>query len=268
MRQDCGMATESQLVSLSPNDQDELKALVIAAFERARAAGIANWKTMSAAVLKNRLLDVSGGQFDETKYGASRFAELLRALPELLDVDWESRPARATLLAELSASARIEAGPRRIRDDLWRAVYDFSQGGAYVWSNGAAIWVPHADPDDLVLPTMSAEEFSELRTVFARESGATEAAEWAKTKKGTSGLPAGLRRSWNKALQENARRRLRPWFDEHGISTSADEVPPSGGPGDETERLRRFVQRCVSGMTFEELSSLLIPAAAASRTRR
>lgn len=266
------MVTESPPVSLSSGDREELTRLILAAFGMARAAGKADWQTMTVAVLKNRLIDITGGSFDEKKYGVPRFAELLRALPELLSVDWAVRPALAVLLVESGESLEVRHEPGRVRDDLWRAVYDFSQGGAYVWSNSVAVWVPHANSDDLVLPTMSAEEFGELRTSFALKSGVAEAVEWADTRQGTSGLPAELRRSWNKALTENAWLRLRPWFEDRGIPVPSTDAAPSpsphSGPIEDTERLRWFVQRCVSVMTLEELSSLLIPARVAARVRR
>lgn len=257
-------------IELSTGDRQQLTNLVGSAFERARLSGKPGWPTMTAAVLKNRLIDATNGEFDERSYGVQRFTELLAALPELVELDLSARPAQVRLISESDLQSKDSEDPGRIRDDLWRAVFDYSSGGAYVWSGDAAVWVEEINPGDLVLPTMSADELSALRLRFAASADASDVSAWAERGLGTSALPTSMRRPWNSLLKKHAWERLSAWFDEHDLQVPTGALMESRATrkSEETERLRRYLQRCVAVMTADELASVAIPLAVASRVAR
>ena len=55
----------------------EAQQLIVSAYERARSSGKLDWNKMTMAVLKNRLLDLTQGAFDETTYGATSFTDFV-----------------------------------------------------------------------------------------------------------------------------------------------------------------------------------------------
>lgn len=61
---------------MSDADSD-VRDLLKDAFEAARTSGRSTWWEMTAAVLKNRLLQLARGSFDESQFGAGRFLDLL-----------------------------------------------------------------------------------------------------------------------------------------------------------------------------------------------
>lgn len=247
--------------------------MLTSAFERARESGKPNWIEMSAAVLKNRLLDLTQGTFDEKNYGALQFLELLRSLPELLDIDTSSHPPRVRLLTPSHLEARDGPAPlipERLRDDLWRAIYDYSSGGGYVWGDGVATWLSEPSLNDLVLPTVRPEELDQWRIDFASETGDPAVMTWAKEGRRTSALPMELRPTWNSLLREKAVERLEAWFEQHGLKFPDPLLPRNSSRGDseEIERLRRYLQRCISLMTADELIAMWIPSSVAARLSR
>ena len=51
--------------------------LIRQAFQRAKHAGKADWNEMTSAVLKSRMLDITGNNFNEADYGYFNFTEFL-----------------------------------------------------------------------------------------------------------------------------------------------------------------------------------------------
>ncbi len=95
---------------------------------------------MAPAVLKNRLLDVTGRRFDQAQYGVQRFGELLPLLAGLVAVDTSARPAVVELLPEARALLDEDSPSEQpsdrfsVRPDLWDAVLDFSSGAVWRWN--------------------------------------------------------------------------------------------------------------------------------------
>jgi len=234
---------------------------------------------MTSAVLKNRLLDVTGRRFDERQYGYDRFSDLLRALTDVLSVDWERRPPSVSLRTETSEG---EIGAR-LRRDLWQAVMDYSSGLEYVWDSNMGLARPRKeeDRDVPVLPTVSREELAVWRREFAQSLPQTGTLQdvndrvnnWAGAGLSTSALPREVRGEWNRALRERAAARLRDWFRDKEIA-----LPPGFivvGPRPLTAALadhsldaeREFVLAVIEEMTADELRGLLLPARAAFHAR-
>ena len=93
---------------------------------------------MTTAVLKNRLLDLTGRAFDEAAYGATSFMDFVLRNKETLAVDHSTVPPLVELRnAASSRQPSDEAvdvkAPHRIRPDLWKAALDYSSGTRYVW---------------------------------------------------------------------------------------------------------------------------------------
>lgn len=264
------MTTASEPIELTTGDRELITGLVVSAFDRARSAGKSDWATMTVAVLKNRLIDLTNGEFDQTAYGAQRMIDLLAAIPELVELDLSFRPARVRLISEEDLSDKEARYSGRLRDDLWKAVFDYSSGGTYVWSGEAAVWVTEINPGDMVLPTISAEELSDLRREFVAKNANHDLSDWAEHGLGTTALPVALRRSWNSFMKKYAWDRLGNWFVGRGLQMPTKTIAESrmARKGEEVERLRRFLQRCVAVMTAEELESVAIPLAVASRVAR
>lgn len=66
----------------TPRNLGQADELVRTAFAAAKAGGKDAWDTMTLAVLKNRLLSLTDGDFDEKEYGASTMTEFTRLLSE------------------------------------------------------------------------------------------------------------------------------------------------------------------------------------------
>lgn len=76
----------------TPQDTGDARDLLVAAFESARATGKRDWNTMTAAVLKNRVLQLTSRSFDEAALGFKNFTDLLDAMPDVVEVDRTARP--------------------------------------------------------------------------------------------------------------------------------------------------------------------------------
>lgn len=267
--------------SLTADQSAELEALVRSAFEQARVAGKPDWDVMTIAVLKNRILQATSFAFREADYGATRFVDLVTALPNLLLLDPSQVPPTVRWLpAEHERRGAIgtppgSSGRLRVREDLWLAIFDYSAGGAYAWNGARAEWVSDPAEGDLILPTLTADRLGSIRMEFAKHhSDDARVTSWAESGLPTAALPLELRQEWNRALTELAEKLLRSWFGEHDIAPPVDLMrPPTAAPrpgrAEATEEeLRRYVQRCVSVMTHAELRSLLLPVGVAARVRR
>jgi hypothetical protein len=260
---------------------DTLRALVESAFEAAKESGRADWQVMTTAVLKNRILQATAREFDERDYGAASFAEAIRMIPDLIELDETTRPPRAQLLAlsapngtkthEGEGQPAIAAG--RVRTDLWDAVLDYTSSDAFVWDGSRAVRVEADEVGDRPrLPTISSEDMAAWRQAFASQHADRQLDDWAERGRGTLALPADLRKPWNQLVKSKALNTLSTWFAGQGLELPADTLAPSASkrisPDHvEAEELRRFLLRCVAVMKPSELKAIQIPASVAFRAR-
>lgn len=257
---------------LTEAQREILSQLITGAFQRARERGKPNWTIMTTAVLKNRLLTATDGEFDEAEYGGRRLVDLLLSFPALVEVDTTTRPATVHWLPDghtgRAPGSLLER--HRLRSDLWNAVFDYSSAGAYVWREGTARLVSSAFEGELLLPTLDVTELDSWRSEFAQFHGDTpELREWAKGRLGTTALPPDLRPAWNRKQTEAAVSRLEAWFMQKGIDPPSDlTVDPARGRDLEEEALRSYLQRCIAAMSHEELKAVRIPANLAARLAR
>ena len=116
---------------------------------------------MTTAVLKNRLLDLTGGTFDEAAYGADTFMDFVLSNEETLVVDRSTAPPLVELRnaapsPQPSDGAVHVTAAYRIRPDLWKAALDYSSGTRYVWDVARRIAVPSAGSDgELIISTVT-----------------------------------------------------------------------------------------------------------------
>lgn len=274
--------------------------LVRAAFERARAAGKDDWRSMTTAVLKNRLLDLTGRSFSERAYGAANLLELLRRIPDTVQVRGETHPLTVHLVpsdaavepGEVARSRTSHARPWeakdtewarwRVRDDLWRAVLDYDSGHPYVLNTTTGLAEPGAKgvSGGTVLPRASPDVLEQWRRTFVhdlpepdKDVHGSRLAEWVTSSGATFVLPSSVRHLWNESLKRRVIDRLVSWYEERGDSVPDDLLVPARVIGRErpdatVERdLRDFILACVAVMSLRELEQLQIPATAAQRVR-
>lgn len=256
-------------------DLDTLRNLVRRAFDQARQSGRQEWQAMTTAVLKNRLLQLTSRQFAESNYGVDSVLDLVRLIPDTVNVDDTKRPPLVTLLT--ATASRPQPGPpeaSRIRTDLWNAVFDFSSPGTYIWDGTHARSDVAAQAGDLQLPTLTEAEFDHWRRDFAAKHPDLDIQDWAEKSYSTYGLPVALRGHWNRFIRTRAIDRLAAWFNANEITAPPDMVEYAETriatipDNSETEALRRYVLKCVAAMRPSELKSLLIPASVAARVTR
>ena len=259
-----------------------LRAQIQRAFEMARERKPQQWRTMTLAVLKNRLLQLTDRSFDETDYGVRNMQDLAALLPDLLTVDRSIVPPTVTLRKDPSSSSLSTLSVRgRIRSDLWNAIIDYSSGRTWVWLDGLAVADPPDHPDStLALPTITAEEMRRWRDEFVATyrkvldvDDAARVAAWAAGAGRTQELPMSLRRTWNERLKTNVLDRIHTWFQDKSETLPEDLVilpiaTPAAveSPGEEGPiTLRDFVIGCITLMTEKELNVLALPAGAVRR---
>lgn len=251
---------------------DDPRAIVREAFLAARRSGKGDWNRMTVAVLKNRLLHLSGGQFDEHAYGAKTFLDFVRKLEDVLSVDTNTWPPTVQLLGD--APEVIE----NLRRDLWTAIVDYRSGRRYVW-DPTQLLAREASPDETsnILPTLSAEEFAQWRRKFAEqhqgEIGGEDARllRWAERGLPTKLLPVALQGPWIQEVKKKVEERIRGWFNSQGFALPAGLLVAKQSTtkvrDDELAALRELVIECVRQMTRDELSEIKLPPAAILRGR-
>jgi hypothetical protein len=257
--------------------------LVIQAFAAARTSK-PDWKTMTLAVLKNRLIAVSGGAFDEADYGAPRMVHFANLLPSLIAVG--DNETLVTLVDESKIPDVEVTKPRhivaaqsktRVRADLWNAVMDFKSGRTYVWRTLEGVAEPSTDDNDpnLVLPTITGEIadnwrgelLSAVRSKGLAPEVVTQTELWAGSRAGSQLLPIQVRGMWNVLQNDHATARLRKFFEDNSLELPEDlavsRVRTAQAPAGDS--LRSFLRRCIDVMTTTELEELRISAAVALR---
>lgn len=281
----CGFVNDAELHQEGAN-------LIRRAFEAARDSEVADWRSMTSAVLKNRILDITDREFDEGRWGAEDFRGFVGQFEEIVEVDPSKRPPRVIYLPETidaevqspdagegTAITRVASGrSKRIRQDLWRAIVDYSSGQIYVWDDEMA--VPKGGDADTrpVLPTLDQAEVRRWRGDFLEGTTLPEDADlgpylaaWAKSEGGTPGLPGPLRQQWIESFKNRVAQRLLDWFSENSIVPPSDLVEDArakrGAPTN-VEALRSYVMDCVRMMNRAELEDLRLPPSAALRAAR
>lgn len=254
---------------------EESRTLIERAFARARESGRRDWHRMSVAVLKNRLLDLTGRNFREADYGASTFLEFVRSHGDILELDTTTTPPVASLKGvPTDASAGSGHGPGRIRSDLWRAVLDFSSGNRYVWDPVREVATSGDDVSGPDIPTITADTFNEWKRAFAStvDDVAAEArvSEWTEHRYPASFLPPPLRQRWLGHLKTGVRDHLLAWFSQQDLKPPSDllEAPKPTDASARAEDLRKRLIDCLRVMTPEELERVQVPASVLLRHRK
>lgn len=249
---------------------DKARQLVIDAFVAARASGKPEWQSMTVAVLKNRMLDATHGDFSEADYGAPSMPYLVWMLSDSVALCREGSVARVAIKEGVLPPERVElpageAGPAhsRVRPDLWRAIVDFSSGRVYRWDEreGCATVLGEGP----VLPTLTRQEEAAWRADFVADVGVTgdlltALEEWKHQASGTDRLPPALRGVWNGFLRGRVIERLEGFFQTNSITVPTD-LETTNGAGhergqDRVSELRRLLHACVDVMTEDEIRGL------------
>jgi hypothetical protein len=265
----------------------DLRDLVKSAFERARLSGKRPWEVMTIAVLKNRLLDITGHSFSESDYGAASMSSLVLQLPDLLDLDDSAKPPLVRLKVDSSLTVSRAGSNLQVRSDLWHAIIDYSRDEPFVWNGVSAVpQSTDSTASDLVLPTLSPDEEKVIRREFLEhaspnldEERQSAVQQWIDGQKSPRILPGFLQKQWNEYLKERVVDRLRSWFRQNQLPEPNDLLvppPPRLIRGQTTktsaatrvEELRALVIRCVKHMTSEELLELRLPPQALLRGER
>lgn len=233
-------------------DLDEFRVLVRAAFEQALNSGKADWREMTSAVLKNRLLNLTNREFSQSRYGSTSFIQLVRQVADLIEVVDDKPPFRLRIKESVAESSTPGAGlgaaltqteenvasglaerdwrQARIREDLWRAIVDYRSHSRYVLDPDTGLARPQANSDgDLnELPTASAQDVAGWREQFVdslsdpmRARFEAELQTWLQGRGRLSDLPGQLRGAWAEFFKRKVGAILLAWFNENG------RVPPS-----------------------------------------
>lgn len=253
--------------------------LVTAAFRAARARKPDDWKGMTTAVLKNRLLQATNGSFDESHYGATSMRDFAASLPDLLTIDDTTRPPTVRIREEGGSEPADRVNPGvKIRPDLWRAIVDYSVGHAWSWTGERAVPAHETDTQMRQLPTLSPQELATWRQEFVEQQAsqatphdAVRLAQWTSSSGATAQLPPALRPAWNERLKRQVLARLEQWFADAGIPAPPDLLVPAAREASAVRRapssgsLRELIVSCVGHMSEAELELLLLPAGAVHR---
>jgi hypothetical protein len=207
----------------------EVLGLIEQAFAQAERKQGGTVRSMTLAVLNNRLLNITNRQFKPSTYGAANLLELLESLsPELAvsgsrqNLTVERKHSSGTQqqhTAEvMNAPMVIEGG--RVRKDLWLAVVDYSSGRRYIWDDkqGLAREATREDSQP-TFPTLTADEMHGWRGEFLQAVSANLnsadlalATRWQEQRLPTGSLPLSLQQRWNSELTRRVRQRLHSFF--------------------------------------------------------
>jgi hypothetical protein len=260
--------TGTMTTTKSDSTSYQIEHLIVTAFRTARDRGKPDWRRMTIAVLKNRLLQLSHGVFHERNHGALSFREFLSSYSHILRIEDDN-----VELIEPEMTEGIMADTdamHRIRPDLWQAVVDFSSGKKYAWDVSQERAREARPEDTLLLPTLRREEMTGWRDKFVSTHGSKPALQrWRDESLGTKALPSELQGKWNGFVREKVVDRLRHWFSSHGLSapTLVQGMKNKTEHETSTEQLRSTIAACVAVMTEEELAEIRLPPAAVLRAR-
>lgn len=256
--------------------------LIRSAFELARESGSADWQTMTTAVLKNRLLDLTDREFEEADWGAQSFRDFISQFSDVVEAVPGTRPPEVRLLDDLPLSSDSVRGRepldlgagRNIRSDLWNAILDYSSGRKYWWNGERAISEEDAETPGKLLPTLDEDEFKTWRQEFVQQQSVENSERasllygWLERAGPLAELPTSVRIPWVIELKRRVLTRLQAWFEAEDIPLPVDIVTDSQPKKrTDTEVLRDQVLAVVRSMGREELESLMLPATVLLRPR-
>ena len=266
---------------------EDARHLIRQAFDQARASGKPDWRRMTTAVLKNRLLGLTDNSFDEAEYGADTFTRFVLGHDDLVSLDRSKHPPIVELrqvAPEESTSDSSEAphSRPRIRSDLWQAVVDYSSGTNYVWDSVYGQAKPSLPGEGRQsLPPITQTVHQQWRQEFldALRTSTDIASEqhsqvdtWVQHQLPTSRLPPHWIPRWNGFFRDKVHQHLLSWFDESGLEPPSDLIitvaERTRAGSSDAETLRRLVLRVVEEMTEHELSQLKLPTRAVLRATR
>ena len=238
---------------------------------------------MTTAVLKNRLLDLTEGTFDEAAYGATAFMDFVVRNTETFLVDRSTVPPLVELRNAPShqpADETVDVSTSyRIRPDLWKAALDYSSGTQYVWDVARLRAVPSAgrrggppiSPATEDLQRRWRQQFlNEVKQTLTEEEN-DQIDRWLQQHLGVAHLPVRLMSKWNSSFRDRVREHLLRWFAESNLQPPDDMISAGGGvsgSSPETEALREPVLSVVREMNRDELSRLTLPPGAVLRARQ
>jgi len=243
--------------------------LIQSAFEQARQSGKPDWHRMTIAVLKNRLLTLTDGQFRETAFGAHTMRHFVKLAGNIVRLDDAGNLPVVVLAKEELTDMLPEVPPRlQIRSDLWRAIVDYSHGWTFVWDGTRAR--RKLVTDDLpVLPTITDNDLREWRGAFIERNSQDSDARtlellraWQEQTQSSKVLPRQLSVIWLTELRDKVLQRLRSWFAENNIEEPPDLIQevvipgPEAKGGSDVKVLRRLAIECVRVMNEQELADL------------
>ena len=241
---------------------------------------------MTTAVLKNRILSLTGGEFEESQYGATSFTDFLSKHGNAIRLDDASFPPIVKLLrddqSDVEPTASQGGGPgTRIRSDLWLAILDYASGNTYVWDEDTSLACPSQPGDHHpLIPTITladqqvwGADFINTHATHSEMPGADRQrlSDWHIRTLGTNQLPVSLRPAWNRYLRRRVIQSLLEWLDSHDIEPPSDvsiTVEQISVPQDEAEALRQFVLRVVQQMDAHELAGISLPPLTVMRVTR
>ena len=203
-------------------------------------------RSMTLAVLKNRLLQLTDRQFNPSEYGSRTLLDLLESLAPSVAVIKTSSETMVELRTgqlgrrtyssdESTAYEPIALDSAHIREDLWIAIVDYASGRRYVWdeSHGRAR-VARAEDALTILPTLTQQEHDAWRHDFVEANLSTLnasdgalAMRWRELRLPTAYLPLSLQPLWNRELTRRVRHRLHRFF---GTATGSSESAPGVEP--------------------------------------
>lgn len=283
--------------ALPPSLEREASDLILEAFSRARRSGKPDWRQMTTAVLKNRLLQITSGGFDLRRYDASGMRELVNRLPRLLTYADPSEPGQPGSVSLRPGHLEDDGEPpahtslrsrTSIRPDLWRAVMDWTEHAAYVIDPATGNARRRVPEDADTTPTITGipkETYLSWRTTFIDEALSRDLSDeervslerWRDNGGPSRALPRHLQDGWMSLLRARVHAHLVAWYEAQGIPIPADLSDDSDGSSPRTApvlsvevavsvaRLRETIQRCVREMTYEELRRLDLPAEVVAR---
>lgn len=225
------------------------------------------------------MLQLSNRTFNEKNLGFESFGKFLEAQRDLVTIDLSQRPPTVKLTgqAKVEVLRNTPPAPRRIRPDLWQAMIDYSSGATYVWDSDAHVARRRklAEDTNSVLPTITRADLDALSERFfathydsSNEDERRTLIHWKESKLSTSALPKRLQGPWNQALKELVRGALVAWFEAKGMVQPPDLEGLTKLRSTHQDGLRVWIHRVIDAMSEEELSSLLLPAAATHRASR
>lgn len=282
--------TARLLEGISPRcDPQELRPFVQAIIDERLAVG---QDSIALPVLKIKLLDKTGGQFNEQDYGWPNLKFLPGGYPDLLELDLTTKhgaaafvglPSRAVAVPRraegeegASASVRDATKGRQVRRDLWNAVVDYASGNVYVWDQpvGQAVASDNPNSDHRpVFPTVAPAEVRQWRRECAEDWRQTHAASdrlaaverWVDSPR--EHVPASLISLWRQVQRARVVRIVQDFFVEQDLAVPHDAFPLTR-PEPSAASQRQLLVRAIDVMSDKELSEVKLPLGVIDRILR